>query len=166
MVDSDITDTDDNVEVLEYKLEEVQGFHDSDFGELILSKEIKDEFNANITNPDLDKAILYKELIRRLYTTLINKNLDTLDDRLKSRIIKKLVDFSEIIHIIQETRQKMTKNHSINDLKKIYMDNIKFLQNAYTSKRNVLISSVSIQSLIAIIVFFIGMSIQKLFNII
>ena len=169
MVDSENTDNDDNLEVLENKLKNVQNHHINDFGELILSNEIFVEFNSNITNPSVDKVMLYNDMIRRLYTTLIIKNLDNLDNRLdnrlKSRIMKVLVDFSEIIHNIQKTKLKMTKNHSIDDLNDIYMDDVKFLQNSYASKRNVLIGNVSIQVFIAVIGSFVGMGIQKIFNI-
>jgi len=64
---NDLETNDDNIELLEYKFEEVLRFHTSDFGKSLLSQEKIIEFNANITDPTIDRSIIYKDIIRASY---------------------------------------------------------------------------------------------------
>ena len=161
---NDLETNDDNIELLEYKFEEVLRFHTSDFGKSLLSQEKIIEFNANITDPTIDKLRIYKDIIRTSYILLINANLKEIEDNIKS-IKRKTVDFSEINKGIKGVRNKLKNTQPINNLIEIYTNDIDDLKISLQGKRSSHYNSIIWQILIAIVSLFVGIVLQKEFNV-
>lgn len=154
-------DTNGSLELLEYKLEEVQNFHLSDFGELLISYEKKEDFNAKITDPIIDRKKVYEEMIRFLYMTLINNNLERIEKSMNSVKIK-IVDFSEIKRGIQEVKNELKKQQLIDDLNELYTNKVQHLKWSFAHKKSIQYNNIILQVIIAVASLLLGMYIQKI----
>ena len=153
-------DNNEKLELLDYRLNGVQKYYSEDFGEDKLSAEIDDDFYTKISDPQNNKIELYNDFTHKLYVLLITKNLSVLDKRSKSPL-RIIIDFHEITHKLPLIKNKLKNTQSVVDLKKIYLNDVRYLQRAYSTKKNVMLGQHSVQILIGLVILLIGMLLQS-----
>ena len=111
---------DDIIEVLEYKLEEVSEFYSQDIGELPPDTAI--EINNILTDPNEPRKRALDKAIRSVYILLLNGNIKNINNKINK---SKGVDFSKIEWEINQFNKKLKKPQEINELKGIYINELK-----------------------------------------
>lgn len=161
MVEGDGFD-DCKLKLSKLRFDEVQRYHIDDFGEVELPVEIETDFHMKTTNPDSNLIKVYDDYTRRLYIIIIIENLNILDKHVKS-LLRIIIDFSDIIYKIPRIKAKLKKPHTIDELNNIYLTEVRFLQQIYSSKKLVKNGSTLLQVFIGIVLILIGSLIQKYF---
>ena len=143
-------------ELLEYKLEEVKSDWINDFGKI--SREVLNEVNDMITNPNEKRLNVLEKTIRKLRRILISKNLESMKRKI-NKYKTSTIDFSDIMIDIKSLEKELDKPLDINDLNTLYKNKLQPLKYRLLSRvkivRNMKIyGSLTIMSAIIIAAFF------------